>query len=245
MKTVNVCPEMNFDFDETVCCIGNFDGVHLGHQQLINKVVEYGNKHNIAKAIITFDPDPITVFNPDKSHKHLTTLEQRLKYFEEYGLDVAYVIRFDEELCHYSADEFISLLNRMNIVHLVCGFDYTFGFKGQGNAEYLINSNLKKFSVEVVDCVNHDGKKISSSTIIPLIEKGKISEAVRMLGHSYRIDGKWTGMSLINSHNALPDHGVYVGKLNGSTRIIEINSFNLRINGVSEDVNDLELLKEL
>lgn len=245
MKVINVFLDNEQTFPATAACIGNFDGVHLGHQQLIRHVLDYAEKTGLDSAVITFDPDPVTVFCPDKVHKHLTTLKQKLAYFEENGIKYAYVIHFDDVLCHYSPDEFLDLLNRMNIAHLVCGFDYTFGYRGQGTPAYLAESEVKDFTVEVVESVNHRGKKIASSSIIPLIEKGKMKEAVRLLGHSYLFEAHKEESGYVNHENVLPVSGKYNGIVNGRKAVIEMKNGVILSDGYHDETVLIELHKEV
>ena len=219
--------------DELTACIGYFDGVHLGHQKLIRNTVEIAERDHNIPAVITFDPDPNKLFNPSLTQS-LTTTQQKYDLIESYGINDIYVIPFDRDFAQMSPGGFIEFLNNMNITTLVCGFDWTFGYKALGNIKTLLLSKVRKFDVMVVDSVDYEGSKISSSRIIDCIKAGDISLANKLLNHSYEAvcgdqDGK-----LVSSYNVIPEDGRYLCKIYDHLFEIDVNDLNIKISDDTE-----------
>lgn len=188
VKKVIVKDIKNIRFDNTVACIGYFDGVHKGHQKLINRTIKDAKRLNVKSSVICFEPDPINLIT-GKRNKHLTSYKTRLSLFEYFGIDIVYVIKFDAVLMKISAVSFINkYLNKMNIIELVCGFDFSFGYKARGNCELLLNKG--KFSTIVIQEAKYSGKKISSTRIKEALIRGDFSLVNKLLGYSYSIDLK-------------------------------------------------------
>ncbi|HPW53647.1 MAG TPA: FAD synthetase family protein [Erysipelotrichaceae bacterium] len=190
-----------------IACIGNFDGVHQGHQLLINRVVELA-ADKFTTAVITFDPDPETVF-ARKKIEHLTTLKQKKEYFYSMGIEEVIVIPFSEEISYFSKEKFIeSFLNSFNLDTLICGRDYRFGHRGEGNSDYLVNTTKKNFKVEVLEHVLYNNEKISSTMISNLIKEGNLDLAKELLNHDYHIEASVLNKKVI-TENVLPLQGKY------------------------------------
>lgn len=168
--------------ERNVACIGYFDGVHRGHQALINKTVELASKKGLEPCLITFKPDPYEVITKKKA-ENINSFNKRLKLFEHYGIKGVIIIPFDEELMRMNKDDFYDkVLKRLNIDTLVCGEDFTYAHKGEGKPKDL----KKKLDLIVVKPVNYYGKKISSTRIKKALKEGKISFANKMLGYEYQ-----------------------------------------------------------
>ena len=166
-----------------VSCIGSFDGVHKGHQELIKKTIELASIKNIEPYVITFDKDPDLVIKKD-GLLILTTLDEKIKLFEKYGIKGVIVIPFDEEMMKTDYMLFKSnVLDKLNIDTLVCGNDFSFGYMGKGNYEILRKQGM---NVEVLDDYIYDGEKISSTRIRKEIKKGNFTLANKMLGYEYK-----------------------------------------------------------
>ncbi|MBQ6654291.1 MAG: FAD synthetase family protein [Erysipelotrichaceae bacterium] len=191
------------------CCIGNFDGVHRGHQKLIARTVQSAREHGMIPAAIVFDPHP-AVFLSGKSVPLLTSLEQKKKLLYQYGIEEVIIFPFDEVIASMRAEDFLNfVLNEMEIHTLFCGTDFRFGNRALGNKETLLNSDRRKFEVEVVDELILDERKVSSSVIRNLIADGEVEKAVEYLGHYYEIE---------SAENVLPPEGKYLVEVNGEER---------------------------
>ena len=208
---------------KSACCVGFFDGFHLGHQALVKKAVSVAKEKQILAGLITFDPDPWVIFKPDANLDHLTSLQDRIHLAAQMGIEVFYILHFTREFAALEPDAFHELLKRMNVVHLVCGFDYRYGKKNSGDVDRL--SRQSYFDLSIIDSVNDSSLKISSSRIEPLIRSGQIEEANRLLDTYYSIAGRIVpgfqrGNSLLQVPTAnlsleesyvVPGVGVYAG----------------------------------
>jgi riboflavin kinase / FMN adenylyltransferase len=203
---------------------GNFDGVHLGHQFIFNKVINYAKEHNLHSAILTFHNQPLQILRPDKiPPTKLTTPEQKLKLLENFGFDVIIDIDFTPELAALSADDFLGKVTAMVPFKLfVVGEDVAFGKGREGNKEYLIKKAQEgNFQVEIVEKFAIDGVPVSSSHIRRLISNGELMQAARLLGRPYSLVGeiisgdglgKQLGFPTLNldvSDLTIPPQGIY------------------------------------
>ncbi len=193
--------------------IGNFDGVHLGHQLLINKVVSYGDtKH----ALMTFNPHPMKVLR-DISFKEISTLEQKVSFLKPFKLDYLLVVTFNEAFYTLTKEEFIAFLKDINVKRLVIGKDFRFGKNASGSLTDLIDV----FDVVVIDDMKKGQIRISTTYIKDLISETKLDEAEKMLTRKYQITGKvidgdkvgrTLGIPTANlfvENYVLPNNGVY------------------------------------
>ena len=166
--------------------LGNFDGVHLGHQALFR-----GAKHFGRAAGLTFEPHPGKVLQPELAPKLITLLPRKLELLEQYGLDAAIVQPFTLDYAKTRAAEFeTSVLDDLAAKHLVVGIDFTYGAERQGTVELLRQAAAERgASVEVVTPVAVDGVVISSTKIREYILEGRVRAAERLLGRYFDLDG--------------------------------------------------------
>lgn len=168
---------------KNVACIGYFDGVHKGHQLLINETVKIAKQKNLKAYLITFDPDPTIVINK-KDNEQLNTYKRRKRLFESFGIEGIIIIPFDEKMMKMSKDDFCQkILKKLNIDTLICGEDFSFGYKGEGKAKDL---KLLNINVIIIKALNYYGKKISSTRIKKAIKDGNYQLANKMLGYEYK-----------------------------------------------------------
>lgn len=175
-----------------VVALGNFDGVHRGHQALLDRTAEQAKPLNAPVVGLTFEPHPRRFFVPDTGPFRLTLPPAKLRLLEQYGVQAVLTQRFDETFAALSADAFIDdvLLKGMGVRHVVCGYDFTFGARRTGNVEMLRENGRKKgFGVTVLDPVTHEGEIYSSTRIREALRAGWVSEASELLGHSWEIEG--------------------------------------------------------
>jgi len=170
--------------------VGVFDGVHRGHQQIINKLVAGAHASELPAVVLTFDPHPARVFG--RGDIRLLTLPgERAKVLGEYGVDVVITQTFDRHLANTTAFDFMKRLKtKLELDHLVLGYDSTLGKDREGNAARLaeIGSELG-YSVETVSALGDESGVISSTEIRKLVTVGKVDEAARLMGHPYRLQG--------------------------------------------------------
>ena len=219
--------KLNSTFDDiipTAACIGHFDGIHLGHQALLIDTINESHRLGIKSSVITFDPDPKAILN-HTSTKLITTIKEKILRIAHFGIDILYIINFDQEFANLNPDDFINdTLLKLNIKSLTCGFDFRFGKNGQGDVSTLKNSCLIDFPIKVISAITYNGKKISSTWINELLTNGKIAEANLLLGYPFSltgnvIKGHQVGRKInfptanieYNQLQSLPKIGVYVG----------------------------------
>ncbi|HEY6117598.1 MAG TPA: riboflavin biosynthesis protein RibF [Candidatus Dormibacteraeota bacterium] len=167
--------------------VGSYDGVHLGHFEVIRRLDAVAVEERAAPALITFEPHPRCVLDPANCPSSITTLSEKLGQLSVAGVEHAIVIRFDRELASLSPQEFIDrLTSAMDIKAWVIGFDFAFGRGRTGNAEWL---RAHGHRVEVVPPFQIDGHDLHSSEIRRLITTGEVELANRMLGREFEISG--------------------------------------------------------
>lgn len=167
-------------------CIGFFDGIHKGHQQLISKAAQ---QSDLTLAMITFDPDPIVILRNQPDLKHIMTLDDKIEIAKSLGIDVFIILHSDKGLLGQQPHEFVyNVLEPLNVKHIVCGFDFRFGFKGAGNAETL-TQYPHLFTVDIVEEVDYLREKISSTRIVNLLKEGRVDDAEFLLSRPYTIQG--------------------------------------------------------
>ncbi len=223
MRTIRIDYRDIPSLPASVCALGYFDGLHVGHQQLMNTAIEQARFLGIQSAALTFDPDPWKVLKPNAPNlDHLCDLEDKEKLMAAAGLDLFYIVEFTKGFADLSIDEFHDFLKALNIKEIVCGFDYTYGKMGKGDVRTL--AKCPYFKVDVIEQVSDHNEKISSSRIESLIENGKVDQANTLLGYVYsikgivvhgyergRILGYPTANLDQNPGSVLPGNGVYAG----------------------------------
>ena len=208
----------------TVLTLGVFDGLHLGHQRIMQTVVERAKAINAVPTVITFDPHPRAVLYPENAPPLLQTLDQRLANFEILGVEQTIVIRFDKEFAGQNAEEFLRDIvhERFQAREVYLGKGFAFGKNRGGNIELLrrMSKELGFFADEVAE-VRLRGQRISSSKIRELLKEGKVNLVRRMLGRPYGVEGqiihgdrrgRQIGFPTANLHphnRVIPRYGVY------------------------------------
>ncbi|WNR46691.1 bifunctional riboflavin kinase/FAD synthetase [Paenibacillus roseipurpureus] len=209
-----------------VVAIGDFDGVHLGHQEVIGRALRRANHLGLDAAIMTFNPHPRAVMGQDKYNELLTPLMKKMEIFKNMGVNHAYVVTFDASLMRLSPEQFVDgVLDRLGVDSVICGFDFTFGFQGRGTPDSLCELSHGKFSVEVVRPFHMNGDKVSSTRIREALQQGELDTVTRLLGRPYSIsgivvDGAKRGRTLgfptanlqLDEPYVSPTHGVYAIK---------------------------------
>lgn len=173
--------------DQVIGCIGYFDGFHVGHQTLFNKTIALAKHKNMKSALITFDPDPWVVLKGLYNIQHITTLNDRKRYAREKGFDIWITLQFDMSMAKLTPTAFLELLRRNNIAHLVCGYDFRFGDKGEGDVHFLKNQTLIPFSV--LEEFDYLDEKVSTTRIMNAVKAGEMRLVKKLLGKSYKISG--------------------------------------------------------
>jgi riboflavin kinase/FMN adenylyltransferase len=211
----------------SVVLIGVFDGVHKGHQFLLNRAKEIADGRNVIA--LTFDPHPMHVFAPDRAPTLLTTLSDRVELLKIHNADQVAVLKFNEKFAAMSPQDFVKdvLVGQLNASTVIVGKNFTYGHKAAGNVDSLVKDGLEyNFTVDVQDLKADDGEVISSSRIRSLVTSGAVEEARELLSRPHRLDGivvhgekrgREIGYPTANLGNidgqTIPCDGVYAGWL--------------------------------
>lgn len=189
MKIIKIYADQKIPkMEKSAACIGYFDGLHLGHQKLFEKVLTLSQTDNIKSACICFENDPWIIMHKSEDSSQLTPFSLRMKKLEAMGIDYCYLLHFDEKMRQLNSETFIShILEALNLKYLICGHDFHFAYQGKGNVDSLKN---RQFTLHLVDEVVYQEEKISSSKIEMLIKAGKIELANAQLGYVYTLYGK-------------------------------------------------------
>ena len=212
-------------FSRTVATIGNFDGVHLGHRAILQRVSQRARELSAQAVAVTFDPHPLKVLRPEVNLPLLTTPAQKLELLAAAGLDAVVVLPFTPQFAAMRARDFVSryFCERLRVREVVVGHDYSFGRGREGNIDLLKEMGLSHgFTVHVVWAVEVEGAVVSSSLIRALLRLGKVREAGRLLGRPFAVvgrvvPGKGRGAQLLKVPTAnlrpenelLPASGIY------------------------------------
>jgi riboflavin kinase/FMN adenylyltransferase len=181
------------DARRTAVTVGNFDGLHLGHQKILQSVREHARAAGQRAAVITFDPHPMRVLRPDRAPLMIQTLTQRLAGFEQMGLEAALVLRFDRALSLVLPEEFIEriLVGGLRAGAILVGANFRFGHRGAGDVRMLGEFGKRDgFDVEIVPPVEVGGQIVSSTAIRGAIEIGNVAGAIPLLGRAFSLTGE-------------------------------------------------------
>lgn len=216
------------DFPPLVMALGFFDGVHLGHQKVINQAKEMASLHNQKSAVMTFDPHPSVVLGKGQEGvQYITPVEDKIKLMEDLNVDYLFIVHFTKEFSQLLPEEFVkNYLVHLHVKHAVAGFDFTYGKFGKGNMDTLPIHSEGYFDVTVVPKLENDQEKISSTSIRQFIKDGDIENANQLLGRCFItkgtvIHGKKRGRELgfptanisTDLTYLLPHTGIYIVKV--------------------------------
>jgi riboflavin kinase/FMN adenylyltransferase len=223
--------EVPADFGPCAITIGNFDGVHKGHQQIMERVRSIAREHGWRSAVLTFDPHPSKLVAPDRAPRLLTTAEQRARLILERGIDEVLILPFTADVAKLTPEEFVGeiLAGKLKARAVLVGDNFRFGNRAAGDARTMEELGRKHgFSTEIVRAISWRGRVISSSEIRRLIEAGSVSLACRLLGRPYALQGRVVHgegrgskqtvptLNLDTTAEILPKVGVYVTRTRDS-----------------------------
>jgi riboflavin kinase/FMN adenylyltransferase len=209
----------------TVLTIGNFDGMHRGHQEILRRVLEQARQKQLMAAVLTFFPHPVRVLRPEEAPPLLMTLDQKLAAFEAAGIDAVLVLSFNEALSKLSAGDFVGsyLVEAVHARQVLVGENFRFGHRQQGDVKTLEGLGQQfGFEVVVVDSLSVDGMVVSSSAVRKAVREGRMEDAAHLLGKPFTLAGDiqtGTGqgqklvvptLNLKTEQEILPKMGVYI-----------------------------------
>ncbi|CAM1372065.1 Riboflavin biosynthesis protein [Tenacibaculum litoreum] len=221
-----------FDFtpsQKTMVTIGTFDGVHIGHQEIIEKLVSEAKASNKKSVLLTFFPHPRMVLQKDVSIKLINTIDERAQHLEKLGLDYLIIHPFSREFSRLTALDFVRdiLVNQLNISKLIIGYDHHFGKNREGNIEQLTEySHLYDFTVEEIPAQDIDEVSVSSTKIRKALANGHLKTANNYLGYNFSLTGKvvngkqlggkigfpTANIDIPEDYKLIPKTGVYIVK---------------------------------
>lgn len=213
----------------TCLAIGAFDGLHKGHQLIINEAVKEARKNNYPAAVLSFHPHPLEIIPGKKPPPSIVSRKQKISILEEMGIDYYFEQEFNQEFAALRAEEFINniLIDKIKVDTVVVGDDFRFAHKNEGNVEILMEmAELHGFKANIISQLHASDDRISSTRIRGLLKKGKVKKAKKLLGRPYQIcgeviHGKKIGRELgfptanikLETNYALPPEGVYAAKV--------------------------------
>ncbi len=216
-------------YPHTVLTIGNYDGVHLGHRQILAAVLAKTAELGGTSMVRAFEPPPGKVHSPERNIKLLTTTEEKAHLIEEIGIDVLLLINFNREFSSMLPEDFIEniLVGKLNVREVIVGEHYTFGRQKKGTIDLLKREGKRLgFGVQAIKNVTVRGNVVSSSAVRTLLQRGSVAEAAEYLGRPYSIEGtvirgKGRGQKLLRIPTAnittpveiAPKDGVYAVKV--------------------------------
>jgi riboflavin kinase/FMN adenylyltransferase len=232
----------------TIITIGNFDGVHLGHQKIIREVVLSAKRHKGTSVVMTFDPHPVKFFHPERDFHLLTLCDEKAKIIEKLGVDILLCVRFDRNFASLMPENFIKdiLVDKLQTKEIIIGPDYRFGKGKKGDIELLKKEGKKYgFGVKIIKPVKMKGEVISSTKLRNLIKKGDVKKAGLFLGRPYTIEGtvvKGTGRgsrllgfptaNILSGAELIPKEGVYAVKVSLEEVFSEKKGRDILLDGV-------------
>jgi riboflavin kinase/FMN adenylyltransferase len=185
---VKIIRNTNLEQLPCVVTIGNFDGVHLGHQALLTEVKKRAHDLKLESAVITFEPNPKDYFSQNKPQTRISSLREKIELFNEIKIDRVHIIKFNQEFSKVTANEFISvLIKQLKVKEIVVGEDFCFGRGREGGIKQLSASSMK---LNIKNKILIDGKRISSTLIRNLLANDKLDQANKYIGRPYSISGK-------------------------------------------------------
>jgi len=240
-----------------VLTIGNYDGIHLGHQKIINELLIESKKNQIDSAIMIFEPHPREFFTPKEAPYRVTSLREKIEFFQSKKINRVYVIKFNDRFANISGEDFISKLKKQISVQVILtGEDFRFGKNREFGLENLLKSDIEIF---IVKEVKNNNKRVSSSKLREALSLGNLNLAKDLLGRHYSISGKVVygeqrgrimGFPTANIHmfhNRPPIKGVFAVKLNQKFGVANLGT-RPTIKGISKlqlEVHVLNFSKDL
>ena len=248
----------SLDFEEKfvnpILTIGNYDGLHLGHRKIIERIKIKARENKGTSMLMTFHPHPLTILKPDKFVRLITPLPVKRRLIEEAGIDVLFIIPFTDEFHLISPESFVEniLVQKLGIKGLIVGYDFKFGKEGKGNVEYLaVKSTQYGFFFDVQEAITLDNEKVGSNRIRRMIQEGDVKKAGLHLSRPYMVEGtvmagdgrgRTIGFPTINLQTEfplIPRRGVYISSVEiGGKRLPAVTNigFNPTFDGQNRTI---------
>lgn len=193
MKIIRGIANIKNQIAQCVLTLGNFDGVHLGHQQLINHLITQGKRLNLPTVVMLFEPQPLEFFCPDNAPSRLTSFQEKVILIEKLGIDYIIAIPFNQTFAKMSADDFIQdwLINKLQAKYIAIGDDFRFGYERKGDINLLEHyAQTYGFAVESIPTFVFDHLRVSSTAVRKALSNNDFQLAHCLLGRNYAIAGR-------------------------------------------------------
>ena len=185
---MKIIRDFNLEQSPCVITIGNFDGIHLGHQALLAEVKKRADYLGINSAVMTFEPNPKDFFSQNKTQSRISSLREKIEFFDKVKIDRAHIIKFNKQFSQLTAKDFIkNLIENLKVKEIIVGEDFSFGKRREGSLKELLESGIK---LNIQKKVMINNKRISSTFIRELLAHDKLEEANLFIGRPYSISGK-------------------------------------------------------
>src|SRR5208337_3735718 len=236
MRIVRGLKSFTERFPNTVLTLGNFDGVHLGHQAIFSKVVARAGEIGGTSIAFTFEPHPLKVIAPERSPRLLNTFHGKMKLIAASGIDVVICANFTRAFADQNPEDFARevLHEKIGVREVYVGYDYAFGKGREGSIESLKRmGRTYGFEVGVIEAVKVNGIVVSSSTIRDMVDEGRVDYAAKLLGRNYSIEGEvvhgaqrgqkigFPTANLSTANELIPAYGVYAVLVSVNGRMVK------------------------
>ena len=215
MKLIRGLHNLNQPLSGCIATIGNFDGLHLGHQHVINQLKAVAEIKNLPSVVIVFEPQPVEYFAPEKAPRRLARFRDKINHLSDMGIDIMVCLQFNKELAQLSAEQFVRkiLIDRLNLKHLVIGDDFRFGKERCGDFKFLQQSGHKLgFEVENSHTLLIDDQRVSSTRIRQCLANNDMLQARQLLGHPYTLSGRVAHGKKLGRELGFPTINLKMGK---------------------------------
>src|SRR3990172_10352139 len=228
MKIIRGFPEKEERLKTPIIALGNFDGVHLGHQEILKRVVEKARRKGGTGIVVTFEPHPLKILSPGKCPPLIISFREKAELLEQAGIDILACLHFDREFAGLNPSEFVDkiIVEGIGAKEVFVGYDFAFGKGREGDTNTLKKLGKKfGFDVNVVEPIRVANKTVSSTLIRNLIREGNVREASIYLGRYNSVRGRIIGgdkrgrklgfptANIHPHHDLIPKEGVYIGEV--------------------------------
>ncbi len=236
MQIIRDLAQLRRQFPYPVVTLGNYDGVHLGHQQIFQKVMDRAREMSGTSVIFTFEPHPLKVLSPSTAPPLLNTFRRKMELFEAYGIEVVICAEFTREFAATPPEDFIGniLVDQVGVKEILVGYDYAFGRGKQGTTDAMAEMGKQYgFQVNVIPAFTLHEEVVSTTRLRELVRQGEIRKVCALLGRCYASEGmvvagdhrgKTLGFPTANlhSHNEIfPKQGVYAVQVEYEDRLFD------------------------
>ncbi|MCX7125961.1 MAG: bifunctional riboflavin kinase/FAD synthetase [Gammaproteobacteria bacterium] len=227
--------DSSYVLPKSIVTIGNFDGVHLGHQQLIKTLAQDAHALNCPSVLLTFEPNPIEYFAPLNPAARLMRFSEKWTVVKSFGVDYFYCARFNAALAKLSAEDFVKtiLVDQLHAKKVIIGDDFRFGAKRLGDVELLKSLGKKYgFDVEAIPQLMHEGERISSTRIRHAVFQGDFEKVKSMTGRSFMLSGKVSYGNQIGRTLGFPTANIYLRR----KKVPMMGIFIVRVHGLNNKI---------